>query len=131
MAASTGRQIPPPSKTRHDPPASRPEASGLSGEISQTGGSSHPSIAIVGLLLEVAWEALEDARATLDKLTGSATGVFPGGFTLDDGQLQFSGVGKVPMFPLEEAAEAHRAHQGPSHHRQSRPDHMTGRRDQP
>jgi hybrid polyketide synthase/nonribosomal peptide synthetase FtdB len=47
------------------------------------------------LLLEVAWEALEDAGATLDKLSGSATGVFVGGFTLDYGQLQFSGAGKA------------------------------------
>jgi myxalamid-type polyketide synthase MxaE and MxaD len=46
------------------------------------------------LLLEVAWEALEDAGATLDELAGSATGVFVGGFTLDYGQLQFSGAGQ-------------------------------------
>jgi myxalamid-type polyketide synthase MxaE and MxaD len=47
------------------------------------------------LLLEVAWEALEDAGATLEELAGSATGVFVGGFTLDYGQLQFSGAGKA------------------------------------
>jgi acyl transferase domain-containing protein len=46
------------------------------------------------LLLEVAWEALEDAGATLEELAGSATGVFVGGFTLDYGQLQFSGAGQ-------------------------------------
>jgi myxalamid-type polyketide synthase MxaD len=45
------------------------------------------------LLLEAAWETLEDAVATLEELTGSATGVFVGGFTLDYGQLQFSGAG--------------------------------------
>ncbi len=43
------------------------------------------------LLLEVSWEALEDAGATLEKVAGSATGVFVGGFTLDYSQLQFSG----------------------------------------
>jgi myxalamid-type polyketide synthase MxaE and MxaD len=47
------------------------------------------------LLLEVAWEALEDAGATLEELAGSATGVFVGGFTLDYGQLQFSGAGQA------------------------------------
>ena len=35
------------------------------------------------LLLEVAWEAFEDAGIAPDKLTGSSTGVFVGGFTLD------------------------------------------------
>ena len=43
------------------------------------------------LLLEVAWEALEDSGASLDKLAGSATSVYIGGFTLDYSQLQFSG----------------------------------------
>ena len=43
------------------------------------------------LLLEVSWEALEDAGVTLENVAGSATGVFVGGFTLDYGQLQFSG----------------------------------------
>jgi acyl transferase domain-containing protein len=47
------------------------------------------------LLLEVAWEALEDAGATLEELAGSATGAFVGGFTLDYGQLQFSGAGQA------------------------------------
>jgi Beta-ketoacyl synthase, N-terminal domain len=47
------------------------------------------------VLLEVAWKALEDAGATLEELAGSATGVFVGGFTLDYGQLQFSGAGKA------------------------------------
>lgn len=43
------------------------------------------------LLLEVAWEALEDAGATLEQVSGSPTGVFIGGFTLDYSQLQFAG----------------------------------------
>ena len=43
------------------------------------------------LLLEVSFEALEDAGATLENMAGSATGAFVGGFTLDYSQLQFSG----------------------------------------
>ncbi|NUP51489.1 MAG: type I polyketide synthase [Catenulispora sp.] len=43
------------------------------------------------LVLEVAWEAMEDAGIPLERLSGTETGVFVGGFTLDYGQLQFSG----------------------------------------
>ncbi len=43
------------------------------------------------LLLEVTWEALENAGAPLERLAGSDTAVFIGGFTLDYGQLQFAG----------------------------------------
>jgi acyl transferase domain-containing protein len=46
------------------------------------------------LLLEVAWEALEDAGAAPEKLAGSKTGVFVGGFTLDYKLLQFNGVSR-------------------------------------
>nr|VFJ93156.1 MAG: Acyl transferase domain-containing protein [Candidatus Kentron sp. LFY] len=35
------------------------------------------------LVLEVAWEALEDAGLTVEQLAGSATGVFMGGFIVD------------------------------------------------
>lgn len=42
-------------------------------------------------LMEVAYEAVEDAGLPVDHLAGSATGVFVGGFTLDYSQLQFSG----------------------------------------
>jgi len=47
------------------------------------------------LMLEVAWEAIEDSGTTLEDLAGSATGVFVGGFTLDYSQLQFSGAGQA------------------------------------
>lgn len=40
------------------------------------------------LLLEVAWEAFEDAGLPLEKMSGSATGVFVGGFCLDHLILQ-------------------------------------------
>lgn len=42
-------------------------------------------------LMEVAYEAIEDAGIPVDGLAGSQTGVFIGGFTLDYSQLQFSG----------------------------------------
>lgn len=44
------------------------------------------------LLLQVSWEALEDAGQVADRLTGSDTGVFVGGFTLDYQMLQNYGV---------------------------------------
>jgi acyl transferase domain-containing protein len=40
------------------------------------------------LLLEVAWEAMEDAGLAVERLSGSATGVYIGGFTLDNMLLQ-------------------------------------------
>ncbi|HEX8362787.1 MAG TPA: beta-ketoacyl synthase N-terminal-like domain-containing protein, partial [Longimicrobium sp.] len=42
------------------------------------------------LLLEVCWEALEDSGHAPERLAGSATGVFMGGFTLDYKLLQFT-----------------------------------------
>lgn len=44
-------------------------------------------------LMEVAYEAVEDAGIPIDDLAGTRTGVFVGGFTVDYSQLQFSGVG--------------------------------------
>ncbi|MFE9020826.1 type I polyketide synthase [Streptomyces sp. NPDC007808] len=44
------------------------------------------------LLLQVAWEALEDGGQVSDRLAGSDTGVFMGGFTLDYQLLQNYGV---------------------------------------
>ena len=43
------------------------------------------------LLMEVAYEAIEDAGIPVSVLAGTPTGVFIGGFTLDYSQLQFSG----------------------------------------
>ena len=43
------------------------------------------------LLLEVTWEALEDAGLTAERLAGSDTGVYVGGFMLDN-QLQQMGL---------------------------------------
>jgi acyl transferase domain-containing protein/acyl carrier protein len=44
------------------------------------------------LLLQVAWEALEDAGQVAERLMGSNTGVFIGGFTLDYQLMQNFGV---------------------------------------
>ncbi|MEU8989182.1 type I polyketide synthase [Streptomyces sp. NPDC048558] len=44
------------------------------------------------LLLQAAWEALEDGGQVADRLAGSDTGVFMGGFTLDYQLLQNYGV---------------------------------------
>lgn len=44
------------------------------------------------LLLRVAWEALDDAGQDIDRLQGSDTGVFVGGFTLDYQLMQNFGV---------------------------------------
>lgn len=41
------------------------------------------------LLLELAWEALEDAGVDVEAMSGSATGVFVGGFTVDHLLNQF------------------------------------------
>ncbi|MDX2088318.1 MAG: SDR family NAD(P)-dependent oxidoreductase [Kofleriaceae bacterium] len=43
------------------------------------------------LLLEVAWEAFEDAGIAIDRLRGSNTGVFVGGFMLDTQTLALDG----------------------------------------
>lgn len=51
------------------------------------------------LLLEVAWEALEDSGTPLEQIAGTAAGVFVGGFTLDYGQLQFSGADRGNVSP--------------------------------
>ena len=42
------------------------------------------------LLLETSWEAIEDAGLSLDRLSGSRTGVYIGGFTLDNMLTQMS-----------------------------------------
>ncbi|KAB8142876.1 type I polyketide synthase [Chloroflexia bacterium SDU3-3] len=44
------------------------------------------------MLLQVAWEAMEDAGLVADRLEGSDTGVFIGGFTLDYQLMQNFGV---------------------------------------
>jgi len=54
------------------------------------------------LLLEVAWEALEDAGLVVERLAGSDTSVFIGGFTLDYKLLQFGDASR-------ELLEAHTA----------------------
>jgi hybrid polyketide synthase/nonribosomal peptide synthetase FtdB len=51
------------------------------------------------LLLEVTWEALENSGTPLERLAGSATGVFIGGFTLDYGQLQLAGTDRSQVGP--------------------------------
>ena len=51
------------------------------------------------LLLEVTWEALENSGTPLERLAGSATGVFIGGFTLDYSQLQLAGTDRSQVGP--------------------------------
>lgn len=51
------------------------------------------------VLMEVAWEALEDAGLTTKKLSGSNTGVYIGAFTLDNKLTQMSGVNREKIGP--------------------------------
>lgn len=46
-------------------------------------------------MLEIVWEALEDAGIVPSSLSGSKTGVFVGGFTLDYKILQFSNLDEI------------------------------------
>ncbi|MFW5444547.1 MAG: SDR family NAD(P)-dependent oxidoreductase [Methylococcaceae bacterium] len=51
------------------------------------------------VLMEVAWEALEDAGVTSEALAGSNTGVYIGAFTLDNKLTQMSGVNRERIGP--------------------------------
>lgn len=51
------------------------------------------------LLLEVAWEAFEDAGIPVDSLAGSSTGVYIGGFTLDQMIQQLSPLNRNVVGP--------------------------------
>jgi acyl transferase domain-containing protein/NAD(P)-dependent dehydrogenase (short-subunit alcohol dehydrogenase family)/acyl carrier protein len=51
------------------------------------------------LLLEVAWEALEDAGLVAERLAGSDTGVYIGGFMLDNMLAQFSPLNREQIGP--------------------------------
>ncbi|AMP07573.1 type I polyketide synthase [Collimonas pratensis] len=51
------------------------------------------------LLMEVAWEALEDAGLQPDQLAGSDTGVYIGGFMLDNLLTQFSPLNRDQIGP--------------------------------
>ena len=46
------------------------------------------------LLLEVSWEALEDAGIALDRIAGSATGVYIGAFALDNQVFRLGGTAR-------------------------------------
>jgi acyl transferase domain-containing protein/acyl carrier protein len=50
------------------------------------------------LLLEVAWEALEDAGQVLEKIAGSATGVFVGISNNDYGRTQFADLSRIDAY---------------------------------
>lgn len=47
------------------------------------------------LLLEVSWESFEDARVRADQLAGSKTGVFIGGFSLDNMIARFADIDRI------------------------------------
>jgi acyl transferase domain-containing protein len=51
------------------------------------------------LLLEVAWEALEDGGLVAERLAGSDTGVYIGGFMLDNMLAQFSPLNRDQIGP--------------------------------
>jgi acyl transferase domain-containing protein/NADP-dependent 3-hydroxy acid dehydrogenase YdfG/acyl carrier protein len=73
---------------QHDVFAFEPEPFGIS---PREAASLDPQQA---LLLEIAWEALEDAGIPVDQLAGSATGVYVGSFGLDNQLYRMWGAGR-------------------------------------